>query len=71
VTALLENLSPFLCLHCFGSISKGLLQFLPNIPGTHPIILEYSQMLFTSYYSQNYATIIDAGLMLEGFVLHL
>ena len=33
------------------------------IPRTHPIIPEYSLILFTTYYSQNYSGIIDASLV--------
>ena len=40
------------------------------ISRNHPIIPEYSPILFTTYYSQNYAGIIDACLVLEHMDAH-
>ena len=37
--------------------------FVPIIPGIHLIIPEYSLILSTTYYSRNYAGIIDACLL--------
>ena len=36
--------------------------FVPIISETHPIIQEYSPILSTTYYSRNYAGIIDTCL---------
>ena len=63
---------PFLCLHCFSGVFKRFLQqatrktynFVPIISGNHPIIPEYSPILSTTYYSRNYAGIIDACLII-------
>ena len=60
----------FSCLHCFGSKSKRFLHytttktynFVPSILRIHPIIPEYSPMLFSTYYSRSYAGIMDACL---------
>ena len=54
---------------CIQKIShqatRNTYNFVPIIPGADPIILEYSSILSTTYYSRNYASIIDACLALD------
>ena len=57
-TVLVVNLKDFL--HCTTTKTYN---FVPIILRIHPIIPEYSPMLFSTYYSRNYACIIDACLM--------
>ena len=52
---------------CFQKIlqqaTRKTYNFVPIISGNHPIIPEYSPILSTTYYSRNYAGIIDACLV--------